>query len=210
MHLKIVLALAALASIPGVAEATIVNVNGLDSGGTTLTLAAGTYDVQFVQDVYTAWSPWSATSCSGSGPQQGCQGWTDRLDIHVGTDGTYQTYDTGAVAGVGSYWSTAEAALAAFEAAEAGGSLTVYQRGADQSVLGQSTTGMIQFTLTTPTAVKFVSDDSFYGDNRGGISLSLTQVSAAVPEPASWALFIGGFGMIGAAMRHRKTSVRFA
>lgn len=28
--------------------------------------------------------------------------------------------------------------------------------------------------------------------------------SAAVPEPASWAMFIGGFGLIGAAMRRKK------
>lgn len=31
--------------------------------------------------------------------------------------------------------------------------------------------------------------------------------SGAVPEPASWALMIGGFGMIGAAMRRRPTVV---
>ena len=33
---------------------------------------------------------------------------------------------------------------------------------------------------------------------------------AAVPEPASWALMLGGFGLIGAAMRSRRTTaVRF-
>lgn len=32
----------------------------------------------------------------------------------------------------------------------------------------------------------------------------------AVPEPASWALMIGGFGMVGAAMRRRRTAARFA
>jgi uncharacterized protein YjiK len=34
--------------------------------------------------------------------------------------------------------------------------------------------------------------------------------AAAVPEPATWAMFIGGFGLIGAAMRRRRTAVRFA
>lgn len=33
---------------------------------------------------------------------------------------------------------------------------------------------------------------------------------AAVPEPASWALMIGGFGLLGAAARRRKTQVVFA
>ncbi|MDO6413576.1 PEPxxWA-CTERM sorting domain-containing protein [Sphingomonas sp. BIUV-7] len=31
----------------------------------------------------------------------------------------------------------------------------------------------------------------------------------AVPEPATWAMFIGGFGLIGAAMRRRKVRVAF-
>jgi hypothetical protein len=33
---------------------------------------------------------------------------------------------------------------------------------------------------------------------------------AGVPEPASWAMFIGGFGLIGAGMRRRQAIVRFA
>lgn len=35
-------------------------------------------------------------------------------------------------------------------------------------------------------------------------------VTPAVPEPASWALMITGFGLVGAAMRRRATTVRFA
>jgi hypothetical protein len=34
--------------------------------------------------------------------------------------------------------------------------------------------------------------------------------AGAVPEPASWALMLGGFGLIGGAMRRRKAQVRFA
>ncbi|MFT3976389.1 MAG: PEPxxWA-CTERM sorting domain-containing protein [Sphingomonas bacterium] len=42
-------------------------------------------------------------------------------------------------------------------------------------------------------------------------SVTATPIAAAVPEPATWALMIVGFGMVGAAMRRRsKTSVRFA
>jgi PEP-CTERM motif len=34
--------------------------------------------------------------------------------------------------------------------------------------------------------------------------------AGAVPEPASWAMMLGGFGLIGGAMRRRKTSLTFA
>jgi len=38
---------------------------------------------------------------------------------------------------------------------------------------------------------------------------SISYETAAVPEPASWMLMIGGFGAIGAAMRRRRVAVRF-
>ncbi len=47
-----------------------------------------------------------------------------------------------------------------------------------------------QFTSSNPTLFERVAD--------------------GVPEPASWALMVGGFGLTGAAMRRRKIAVRFA
>ena len=42
-------------------------------------------------------------------------------------------------------------------------------------------------------------------------SASLTVTAGAVPEPASWAMMIGGFGAVGGAMRRRtRVAVRFA
>lgn len=37
-----------------------------------------------------------------------------------------------------------------------------------------------------------------------------TQISAAVPEPATWGMMIVGFGLMGGALRRRKTTVAFA
>jgi hypothetical protein len=37
-----------------------------------------------------------------------------------------------------------------------------------------------------------------------------TFAAGAIPEPASWALMIGGFGLIGAAMRRRRTGFQLA
>jgi hypothetical protein len=50
-----------------------------------------------------------------------------------------------------------------------------------------------------------------FGFKDGDLPRYVAQSVAAIPEPASWALFIGGFGMIGTAMRRRKiaTTVTF-
>jgi hypothetical protein len=46
-------------------------------------------------------------------------------------------------------------------------------------------------------------------DNVGPI-LDNVSASGAVPEPASWALMLGGFGLVGGAMRSRRRNVSFA
>ncbi|HWI84783.1 MAG TPA: PEPxxWA-CTERM sorting domain-containing protein [Sphingomonas sp.] len=41
-------------------------------------------------------------------------------------------------------------------------------------------------------------------------SSAFTLTGGAVPEPASWAMMVGGFGLIGGAMRARRTNISFA
>ena len=53
------------------------------------------------------------------------------------------------------------------------------------------------------TAIKF----SFRDARVTYFSLDNVSVSGAVPEPASWALLIAGFGLTGAAMRRRRTAL---
>jgi hypothetical protein len=49
------------------------------------------------------------------------------------------------------------------------------------------------------------------GTNAGPIgTLSGTVTAGAVPEPATWAMFLMGFGAVGYSMRSRKTSYRLA
>ena len=75
------------------------------------------------------------------------------------------------------------------------------------------TNGNLLFFGVTSAAP--ISSITFAGaarnDGFGFDDLTVGQVAAAVPEPATWAMFIGGFGMIGGAMRRRqRTAVRFA
>ncbi|WP_226895944.1 PEPxxWA-CTERM sorting domain-containing protein [Polymorphobacter sp. PAMC 29334] len=50
--------------------------------------------------------------------------------------------------------------------------------------------------------------DNTYQHGLSG-SATLVSIAAAVPEPASWALMIAGFGLVGGAMRARATGVRY-
>lgn len=59
------------------------------------------------------------------------------------------------------------------------------------------------FSYETPGVSDFFSGSS--------TSLSATPVDApAVPEPAAWAMMLGGFGLIGAALRQAKVRATFA
>lgn len=76
------------------------------------------------------------------------------------------------------------------------------------------------FTAPGNVAIKHLSGQcgNIYGfeDSCGFSSFNLTYnytptaQLGAVPEPATWALMILGFGAVGYAMRRRKVSVRFA
>ena len=76
-------------------------------------------------------------------------------------------------------------------------------------------------TLWTLENVSFVATSastslSIIGNNSGQDFIGLDNVSVsgsaagAVPETASWAMFIGGLGLVGGTMRRRRASVRFA
>lgn len=60
-------------------------------------------------------------------------------------------------------------------------------------------------TLAGTSTVYALVNDTFYSNNTGSFEAVVTQ--NAVPEPATWALLIAGFGLTGAAMRRRRISV---
>ncbi|HEV2568564.1 PEPxxWA-CTERM sorting domain-containing protein [Sphingomonas sp.] len=64
------------------------------------------------------------------------------------------------------------------------------------------------FTLTASQAVGFGLDNAGnYSNDSTGVNLTVT----AVPEPATWAMLVAGFGVIGAASRRRsRATVTYA
>ena len=75
--------------------------------------------------------------------------------------------------------------------------------------IGIGDTFGLRWMVSDIDPVRLSSDDGLGIDNFS-MSASLAPVPA-VPEPATWAMMIAGFGMIGGTMRHRKrTTVGFA
>jgi len=98
--------------------------------------------------------------------------------------------------------------------------------------------GMNFAAFETETPIRFTNGDNFIGlralaangeafygyafttnnmlntiafETSANTAITATTAAGVVPEPTSWAMMIGGFGMIGGAMRHRtRVSIAFA
>jgi len=106
----------------------------------------------------------------------------------------------------------------ATDVADLGRGLTVLINGGSGGVYdllsgsAGSNGNLLFFGIASATPISSITfagasrDDGFGFDD-----LIVGQSAAAVPEPATWAMFIGGFGLIGGAMRRRqRIAVRFA
>lgn len=67
--------------------------------------------------------------------------------------------------------------------------------------LGSINAATLAFTVLT-------SPDSVHGPVLSNILLGSTGVASAVPEPATWAMMIAGFGVVGGAVRRRRAGAR--
>jgi len=72
--------------------------------------------------------------------------------------------------------------------------------------------GPTVFTGTLANPIFGPGTFSFTGFTRGTLTVSQIAAAAAVPEPATWAMMLMGFGAVGFAMRRRpavKTSIAY-
>lgn len=88
-----------------------------------------------------------------------------------------------------------------------GGGVAIYLKGGEPTLADMSGDQVFSGSLAAP---KFNLGVFNLTENTAGKAVTLT--ISAVPEPATWALMMVGFGMVAGAARYRRrnTSVRFA
>lgn len=195
------------------AGATIYNIAATDGVGTVLVLGIGSYRVEFL-GIADGGAYDSANVSCATGPCAG--GWTNNVTLRDSgfatafLPGGSTTLDIFTVGALGSTYASAVASLAAYQA----GPIDHYGVDIDAGVVGAPQLGFTYPTSpfvvqsTTPDSYRLVVSDFDNNrlNNQGGVSLRIT----AVPEPATWALMIGGFGLTGAMLRRRSGSARAA
>lgn len=196
--------LAMLAANP--ASAAIYNISATDDVGTEIVLGVGQYSVAFIGIADGGAYDSAFVTC----PADPCvAGWANRVSLrgsdfaNAFTPGESTTVDVLSVGSPSQVFASAAASLAAYKS----GPINHYGVDIDGGVIGApflfTTYASSPFTLNSSVADTYrlvVTQVGSRRNNLGGVSLSIT----AVPEPTSWALMIGGFGLAGAALRRRR------
>jgi PEP-CTERM motif len=207
-----ILAAAMTLAIASPATAVVINIDAVNPAGTTVMLSAGTYRIQYAGiaggGTYDGFSYWPANvGCDGNGANC-ARGWVDHYAIDFGGgSGTFNRTDGVGYGLAGSpgfrpVWDTPARALLEYSTRTLQSqTLATINGNANYFMAGLGTytdvIGQVSFTLSNAQSVNFFVIDNPYTDNRGGVSLDV----ARVPEPASWALMIAGFGLVGGALR---------
>jgi hypothetical protein len=191
----------------GQAGAAVYNIDATDGLGTELVLGVGSYRFEFIGAADGGAYDSANVTCA-SGPCT--SGWTNGVSLRDGgfatafLPGGSTTVDILSVGAIGSTHASALASLAAYQAGPIGHYGVDINAGVVSPPQLGETFPSSPFTFQSTVADIYrlvVTDlDGNRLNNQGGVSIRIT----AVPEPASWALMIGGFGLAGAALRRQR------
>jgi hypothetical protein len=179
------------------AQATIINISAT-GGPTAVTFGPGDYRVEWIGvadgGAFNAWNPSCPTGdCVG--------GWRDvfRASTDPGPNPDLSVFSL-----PGPAFASALGSLAAFEAAPLVINSTLTWNGSVYTDTNDQLVPQPLFAhLDVQRTITFSAGDAIRADNFGGVSLRFT----AVPEPATWAIMVLGFGGAGLMLRTRRRAV---
>ncbi len=199
-------AVAALIAAPVAAGATTLIDGSFEEKGANTPVVHYCYDGFATADGPCAASPWVGNGVIHTG--EGAWG------SPIAADGTYLAFVQGSGSLSQSFTATATSGLAVnwFDANRTAYGSQSYSvsinDGVSTTVLGTYTTSSTPFVAQTSAKFGVIAGQSYTLSFNGLIAADRTafidNVSlAVVPEPASWALMIVGFGLVGVAARRR-------
>jgi hypothetical protein len=205
---QLILAASAVLAIAGAtaAQATVLTFDDIDLGG-------GGYGSMPANYAGYSWSNFAVINGPVYGPSGYANGVVSPNQVACACAGDFsgQTVDTLTKGGASfdlnsGYFTSAWNDGARLQVLGYSGGSVIYGLGADLFTSGPS---FINFGWTGVDKVEFsISGGTPSGLPGGGDYFAIDNLSVdAVPEPASWAMMIVGFGLAGTAMRRRRTVV---
>ena len=196
-NLLIAASVATILSIPAAASATIVNVNaavtGCDSSNCSGEhVGPGTVISSVISPVQLTLDAGSYTVTNANGLEGANPGYTA------------WTYNSGGANWLWSFMAIDDSNLTVLLDSLPDAGITVVGSQAEAAAEPDAVNYVGHFTLDHTTTVDFVTEDYYPPDNLGGVALNVqldSVTSPGVPEPATWALMLLGFGGLGGLLR---------
>jgi hypothetical protein len=183
-------------------DQNIFSFDTFDPAGTTLSWIVDGRPGAGAAGVAVGWAQSGIYTCAGCGPEIWLEARNDRIVFDVyGDNGFARYYSSGPIGGSGPIKITMSLTNIGYtwSMTDNGDSRSASGNWFDgfgvSNVINAAGGNLSTFAATRSDAAGF---DFGYFDRVG--------VSAFVPEPASWALMVGGFGLVGGALRTRRAA----
>ena len=124
------------------------------------------------------------------------------------TDGSFQAVfgPINGIGGISQTFASAGTYTVSFDLANIDGSFSSVDFGGVNLLSGVGNSGYISYSFTTTVGANSVLSFSF-ANQPDYYSLDNVSVTSNVPEAATWAMLIAGFGLVGAAARRRQVAL---
>jgi hypothetical protein len=191
-------------SMASTASAVIVNIDATSMAGTNFTFGTGVYEVRWIGIAEGGAYDSAFVDCVGN--PSGCTpGYTNAINVIDNPVQDPARFDVD-VFQTRAVYATAAESLLAYQTGTVFHDFVEIVNGVQGTPSSEGPIPRPLLYSANGESFTFRVLDGTFGSragNSGGVSLDISRV-AVVPEPATWAMMIAGFGFAGAALRGRR------